>query len=810
MLTTMLPVATTSFVGRAEEFAHITTLLDDPQCRLITLMGPGGIGKTRLALQVAAGQAARFAHGVYFVGLTGVSSPELIAPAVASTLQLTPYNASDLRLQLISYLRDKQALLVMDNFEHLLDGAELLTDLLYAAPDVKFLVTSRERLNVQEEWVVALDGLLIPDYDDHDAPEHLDEYPSVQLFVQRARQVQPGFSLAENAEAVRTICQRVEGMPLALELAASWLRAMSCRQIAAQIEQGLDFLTTPLRNVPERHRSLRAVFEHSWNLLPEAERDALMRLAIFACGFDMDAADQVADATLLVLAGLVDKSLIRLRADGRYDIHELLRQYATEKHTKAGVTQDTADRHLRYYVQLVEGAETHLWGREQQDWYNRLETELGNIREALSWSLNGGDPVLGLRLATALGWLFVERSRPSEGLDWLERLLAANPDVPATLRAKALNRAGEIAGLIDNAAQLEAFCTEALDVARSAGDLLNVAWAQSNLGYYLHLKRSIEPFMIAALEESLSLFRQLDDQFGLNHTLRRYAQLLIVRRDYAHARQLLDEALSGAQAVDDLNALAHIHQSIGDIFSLQQHDTYLAEREYRTSLSLFHQVRNRLGIVYALSNLAFLEQTTGSAERARALYQESLRMMREFAPTGNMLQWGLCGLACIETTMGRYERAVILFGASPSIFSPDFDMTDPLRVIIDRCVSELRERLGETAFAEAWAAGLAMMRDEVFAYALQAEDDVVPSPAAGNGHHLPTLVESTPLDALSEREQEILRLVSAGYSNRQIAAELVLALGTVKWYLNTINSKLGVTSRTQAVARARDLGWLPS
>ena len=458
ILTIHLPTPTTSFVGRSEELASISGLLADPNCRLLTIVGSGGIGKTRLALQAAVDQISNFPDGIYFVPLAGIGSPDLIAAAIANALPVSFSGAEDLRDRVIRYLRKKQQLLLVDNFEHLLDGVDLLNDVLQAAPDVKLLVTSRERLNVQEEWTLILGGLTVPA---KDATDTLDSYSAVELFVERARQVQSKFALSAEAEAVKTICWQVEGMPLGLELAASWLRAMTCEQITAHMESSLDFLTTPLRNVPERHRSLRAMFEQSWQLLSADEQAVLMKLAVFRGGFDFEAAEAVARASLSILAGLADKSLIRLNPSGRYDLHELLRQFATDKLAELEELAAAVNRrHLEFYSNLADEAETHLYGPQKEAWFDRLEVEHDNLRAALTWTLRSKEAEAGLRLAAALGFFWEHRGYPYEGSEWLEKLLSIASDVPAATRAKALRVAGSLAGGLGNDDLGRTYCEE--------------------------------------------------------------------------------------------------------------------------------------------------------------------------------------------------------------------------------------------------------------------------------------------------------------------------------------------------------------
>ena len=331
-----LPPQTTPFIGRAEELARIAALMSDPNCRLLTLTGPGGAGKTRIALQAAQTQLATFSNGVYFVPLAPIGDPASLVAAIADAVgfsffsQATGDEQSMQQRQLLNFLSQKHLLLVLDNFEQLLPAAGLLVDILRAAPRVKILVTSRERLSLQDEWALSIGGMRVPAT--LDSPEGVEAYSAVQLFVHNARRAVVGFSLseAERPFAVR-VCQLVEGLPLGLELAAAWVKSLSCREIAEEIERSLDFLTTPLRDVPARHHSLRAVFEYSWRLLTEPQQTAFRRLSVFSGGFDREAALAVAGAALPILTALVDKSLLYRRESGRYELHEVLRQYARRK-----------------------------------------------------------------------------------------------------------------------------------------------------------------------------------------------------------------------------------------------------------------------------------------------------------------------------------------------------------------------------------------------------------------------------------------------------------------------------------------------
>ncbi len=348
-----LPLQTMPFVGRADEIVAIVRQLADPACCLLTLVGPGGMGKTRLAIEVAhhIAQTHPPRDGIYFVDLQPVQSGDLLVTAIANTLGILLSGGTDPRTQLTLYLKERDSLLLLDNFEQLLDSVDFLADILKAAPDIKLVVTSREALNIQEEWVWQVGGLQVP----LQQPESgIESYSAVQLFVERARRSRQNFSLVGQEAFVTRTCQLVEGMPLALELAASWTKALSCAEIANEIQRGLDFLTTNKRNVLERHQSMQAVFDHSWHLLTDAERQAFPKLSVFRGGFRREAAAQVAGASLSVLAGLVDKSFLRISDSGRYDIHELIRQYSNELLEAVPDAKESAQhRHSAYYADFL-------------------------------------------------------------------------------------------------------------------------------------------------------------------------------------------------------------------------------------------------------------------------------------------------------------------------------------------------------------------------------------------------------------------------------------------------------------------------
>ncbi|HSL42849.1 MAG TPA: helix-turn-helix domain-containing protein [Anaerolineales bacterium] len=640
VLRASLPLPLTSFVGREPELHVIGQQLQNPACHLLTLTGPGGVGKTRLALEVAHQQNTSFAHGACFISLVGTNTAELVIPAIADGLGFAFSSTGGMRVQLFNYLREKHILLVLDNLEHLLDGIQLLDELLERAPRVRILATSREQLNLRVEWTFEVQGLPTPST----AGQGIESNSAVALFLQRAQQIGPGFQpTTDDFASILRICQLVEGLPLGLELAAGWLKMMPASEIAREIERNMDFLSTKARDVPARHRSLRSVFDHSWSLLSREEQSVLMQLSVFRGGFTRDAAENVTASTLPILASLVDKSLVRRSGAnaGRFDLHESIRQYAALR-LQPEENYTTTRKHSDYYLTLLQAREPALRSRLQKETLHELRPEIDNFRAAWDFAVANAEIDL-LRRATGPLFYFYELHQYFQEAETLYgrgvemartclQELNANDDTAQRARLE-----GTLGGMLAHQAYfLDRIGRnrEALDLYRASIAILRPLHEPYALAFALVLYGSLSwatgelKEAISNLQEGLPLSRTLEHTWveavalgflgGTNHDLGNY--------DLAY--QQFQQAMILCERMQD----PYLLLLIGTLFSRNaQALGHLTEAQdiLSETLQIARESGNRWAIGLGLEQLAANAQAMGDPSEARRLLEESIALHRE-------------------------------------------------------------------------------------------------------------------------------------------------------------------------------------
>jgi predicted ATPase/transcriptional regulator with XRE-family HTH domain len=623
-----LPIPATPLIGRQPELAALEQLLADPHCRLLTIVGPGGIGKTRLALEAAAAQRGRFTGGVHFVPVAPLTSPGLIVPAIADVLGHSFSGGVEPQVQLLNLLRGRSLLLVLDNLEHLLEAGPTLAEILREAPGVKLLVTSSERLNLQGEWLFDLQGLPVPPAGQVDRAE---QYSSVALFLHSARRVQAGFALealeAEERQAIVRICQLLEGMPLAVELAAAWVRVLSCGEIAAEIEHSLDFLAGATRDMPERHQSLRAVFCHSWNLLSTEEQRLLSHLAVFQGGFEREAAQQVAGASLQTLSALVAKSLVRWHKNGRYDLLEVVRQYALTQLARDPEEEASRDRHSEFYLGLLRHREAALKGSAQREALRELTDEIDNVRAAWDWALRQGQLASLEKGLRCLGWLYEMRGWFAEGYQQLELVVEACRAMPEDEdRQRVLGRALAQQGLIlfrqGQFERAQSLCQESLDILRPFGDPALLLDALVFSGVIMFLTGAAAGAH-ARLVECLDCARAAGEPWFAAYALFNMGYITMQWGRQEHGYEQMLTALAQWRALGDPRSTALGLNYISPIaIRLGRYDE--AQAYLQDSLALCTEVGDRWGVGTAYRHLGLLALARGEPVQARALIRTSL------------------------------------------------------------------------------------------------------------------------------------------------------------------------------------------
>ena len=725
---TNLPVQLTSFVGRENELSEIENLIDNPECRLLTLVGPGGIGKTRLALQTAAQHTQEYPDGTFFVPLAKLSSADYLVPTVAEALNFDFESfgvTTDPKSQLLSYLGDQTVFLVMDNFEHILEGASLIPDILSHSENLQLVVTSRERLNLQGEWTYDVGGMSYPENGDHVSENG---HSAINLFYERARQVDPGFKMSKDVRMhVGQICMLVDGMPLGIELAAAWVSVLSPEEIANEIRSSLEFLASSRRDIEDKHRSMRAAFDYSWKLLSEGERAAFRRLSVFRGGFQRDAAENIAGVSLKMLSDLVNKSLLKRTEDGRFEVHELLRQYAIPKLEEDPLEfEDCKEKHCRFYIEFLNERKDELMGNNLIPVREEIRGEMENVRSAVKWTLRMWD-VDRVRDVLKTYYDFLLTHGWQEARDTFihladfiktERKDPAYSDKsmdPVYLFAKASE--ARLHGILSSADDAERIVKEILPSIRELGEDFELASILFSSAY-VHTMRGNFEGAIPIFDEALAAGRRCNADLlvaicllfsGWNyHEMGDYER---AQADFEESYRMLDVqgnvwgkgfALSKlglvADGMKDYQLSLRYHSEAKEILASFGDKSGMAYTTSRMSVSAyglgqyerakelglegfecFKQVGHRWGMTASLCRLGFAELKLGEIDKAEEEFYESLERTLEIDHIPLAL-YAISGIASVLVEKQQHSRAAELFEffdknpATPALYK---DIAEP-------------------------------------------------------------------------------------------------------------------------------------
>jgi predicted ATPase/DNA-binding CsgD family transcriptional regulator len=808
-----LPAQRSAFVGREHAVVEVKRAM--ATTRVLTLTGVGGSGKTRLALEVARNLAGTYRHGAWLVELAPLTEGALVPQAVATALGVREQPGRALSVTLADALSEREMLLMLDNCEHLVEAAACLVEvLLDSCPDLRILATSREALGIAGEVNWTVPPLSVPDLQHSTSVEELANFESLRLFVERARYRRPAFALTpQNAKTVAEICRRLDGIPLAIELAAARVGVLSVDQIVARLEDSLRLLTTGGRTAPPRQQTLRGTLDWSYGFLSEPEQILFNRLSIFAGGWTLEAAEAVVAGGALEeedvldrLSDLVNKSLVE--AEGgvgealRYRMLEPVRQYGQERLETSGEADVVRRRHALFFLTLIEESEPRLWGPEEVTWLERLDSENGNLRAALSWALEQAEVELGLRLAAGLRWFWYARGYYGEGRGWLEEVLAKDSRAPRTARARALDAVGWLAHDQGDIARTVAAAEEGLKLGAEAEIGGSCAASFRNMLGEAARHRGDYERATELFEEGLAIYRRAADRRGIAWSLGNLANVASDRGDYERAVKLYEKGIALCKALGGAQPLGDYLSTLGYEFLLQG-DYERATALNEEAATLLRNQGFRGGLQYALDNLGWAALLRGEHKKAKALHEESLALCKEL---GDQLvaSESLDGLACAAGAEGEAERAARLFGAAQALREAvGYQRTPRESTLRAPYLAAIHSRLDEMTREAAFAQGRKMTLDEAIEYALSAEEPhTLPSPAQ---EQLPSSKPEHPA-RLTTREVEVLRLVAEGLTNAQIAKELFISPRTVHRHLNSIYHKLGVSSRAAATRFAVEHG----